>query len=324
MTAVAAVLAVVAAGIIAIVVDRSGADDAQTPPRSEPVAAAATGAPQVTIDDPQTADPCSLVDSAALQVHGSVQIDRNNVQFAGCRVDIIRPGNSVILTLAFRSAAELVLPPGADRETLDGRFVYRPAPTDTNCMRRVVLSPLNAVDIAVDIDGEGRTGDLCEIAETAAHVAVAAIADGVIDTRARVDVTTALGGRSACGLLQPADLAIVPGMRSPIRGFGDWECSWNNGTSTPTDVVLTFYLGHPLDESDGNPTDVAGHPGTVLATEGRCWVQFVQRNYTEDEGSTPRIESVWLTVSGAGSGADLCGTATALATAVANRLPPPS
>jgi hypothetical protein len=321
VAAVTGVLAAVAAGIVAVVVDGGRTGGAETASPSGPVAAAATGAPQITIDDPQTADPCSLVETAALKDHGLAYIDRNNVRFAGCRFDITRPGrSSMILTAAFRSPAELVLPIGAARESLDGRDVYRPAPTDTSCARRVVLSARNAIDIVVGPDGGGPADDMCEIAESAARATVAALADGVIGTRARVDETTALGGTSACSLLQPADLAIVPGLRSPIRGFGDWECSWDDGAPSPTEVILTFYLGYPLDESDGTPTDIAGRPGSVLATEDGCWVQFVQHDYTEES----RIEEVWLMVLEPGRGADACGAATALATAAASRLPPPT
>jgi hypothetical protein len=137
-----------------------------------------------------------------------------------------------------------------------------------------------------------------------------------------MDTTTALGGTSACSLLSPDDLAIVPGLRDPIAGFGDWECSWSDRAAAPTDVVLRFYRGHPLRESDGTPADFAGHPSTVLAGEGHCRVHFVQHDYTAEE--TPRTEEVWVTVYRQEPGSALCGTATTLATAAAGRLPPPS
>jgi hypothetical protein len=280
--------------------------------------------PPVLIDDPQTADPCSLVDITALQVHGTAEIDRNNVEFAGCRVDITRPDGGVTAFRAvLRSPAELVLPAGGTRKPVDGRDVYHfPAAADGSCERRVMVSPTNAVDIAVDPDTGAPPGDLCGIADIGVRAAAAALADGEIGTRDRVDSTTALGGTSACGLLQPADLAIIPGIRSPVPAFGDWECSWTDGTAGPTDVVLTFYLGEPLGERDGAPIDVAGHPGSVSALgDGGCWVQFVQRNYTS--GLNRHIESVWLTVY-APNNPDPCRIATTLATAAASKLPPPT
>ncbi len=320
-TAVAGVLAVAAAGIVALNIGGQPGDPAAPPPAGP---AADVGAPPVLIDDPQTADPCSLVDIAALQVHGTAEIDRDNIEFAGCRVDITRPdGGGTIFRTVLRSPAELVLPEsGGTRQTLDGRDVYRyPAAGDGRCKRRVMLSAQNAVDIMVAPDSGGSAGDLCGIAEAGARAAVAALADGEIGTRARVDSATTLGGTSACSLLQPADLTIIPGIRSPVPAFGDWECSWTNGTVPPTDVILTFYLGNPLGEPDGTPIDVAGHPGSVLAIDGGCWVQFVQRNYTS--GQSKRIESVWLTVHGP-DGSDPCRTATTLAIAAASKLPPPT
>jgi len=323
VAAVTAVVAVVAAGIVALATNSVRTGDAGTPPRSEPVASAATGAPQVTIDDPQTADPCSLVDTAALQVHGWAHIDRNDVQFAACRVNIVRPGSTMFFTLTFQSPAQLVVPIGAAQETLDGRGVYRPSPTDASCKRRVVLSPQDAVDIDVGGYDRGPATDMCEIAETGARAAVAALADGEIGARARVDGTTALGGTDACSLLQPTDLAITPGLRSPVPGIGDWTCTWDDSAPPPTEVYLTFYLGSSLAEIDGTPTDVAGRPGMMQTTEDGCRVLFVQRNYT-DENATPHTEMVMLQLSVPDPGADPCGTAKALATAAASKLPPPS
>jgi hypothetical protein len=322
VAAVAAVLALVTAGIVALSIgDRTG--DVRTPPQSEPVAGPSTGAPQVTIDDPQTADPCSLVDIAALAVHGAAHIDRNNAGFAACRVDIVRPGSRMGLTVAFRSPAELVSPTGAAQETLDGRGVYRPSPTDAHCRRRVVLSPQYAVDIDVVVPDGEPGDDMCAIAETGARAAVAALADGEIGARAPVDRTTALGGTDACSLLQPAELAIFPGLRDPVPGIGDWTCTWGDGAPTPTEVNLMFFLGNNrFGDSNGTPIDVAGRPGSALATEDGCWLWFPQRNYTED--STPHVELVLLRILGPDPGADPCGTAQALATAAARKLPPPT
>jgi len=323
VAAVTAVLALVTAGIVAIATAGARTGDAGTPRRSGPVAAAATGAPQVTIDDPQTADPCSMVDTAALEAYGSVQIDRNDVQFAGCRVNIVRSGSRLALNIAFRGPPELVVPTGWARETLDGRAVHRSPVIDGTCWRRVVLSPLNVVDIFTHaVDGEP-ADDLCVVAETGARAAIASVADGVMGTRDRVDGATALGATDACSLLQPADLAILPGLRSPITGVGGWECTWDDGRSDPTEVVLTFYLGHPPGETGGTPIDVAGRSGSVHATESDCRVMFVQRSYT-DEAAAPRSELVLSTVSGPGRGADPCGTARALADVAASKLPPPS
>jgi tRNA A-37 threonylcarbamoyl transferase component Bud32 len=319
--AVAAVLAVAAAGIVALNV--GGGDRPDDTAAPTPAATEVDGMAPVLIDDPQTVDPCSLVDTAALQVHGTAEIDLHNVEFAGCRADITRPDGGVTAFRAvLRSPAELVLPTGGTRQAIDGRDVYRfPAAADGSCKRRIMMSAQNAVDIMVDPDIEPSAVDLCAIADTGARAAVAAMADGQIGTRERVDATTTLGGTSACGLLQNADLMIIPGIRSPVPGFGDWDCSWTDGKETPTEVILTFYLGEPLGERDGTPIDVAGHPGSVLPLEGGCWLQFVQRNYTS--GLNRRIESVWLTVYGP-NGSDPCRIGTELATAAARKLPPPS
>jgi tRNA A-37 threonylcarbamoyl transferase component Bud32 len=322
VTAATTVLAVVAAGIIALVIDNGRTSSAGTRP-SEPVVVAGAGAPQVYIDDPQTADPCALVDTTALSAYGSARIDRDDAPFAVCRVHIVRPGGLLSFRLRIRGPAELTEPIAAARETLDGRDVYRPAITNGECWRRIVLSPLNAVDLYVSVlDGEP-ANDLCDIAETGARTTVTALADGVIGTRTRVDQTTALGGTSACSLLQAADLAALPGLRNSTPGVGDWDCTWDDGGPTSTMMVLIFYLGDPLEEIAGTRTDIAGRPGVVTTFDDGCDVQFVQRHYI-GENWTPRVEKVWLTLTGPRRGADPCGTATALATAAARKLPPPT
>jgi serine/threonine protein kinase len=77
---------------------------------------------------------------------------------------------TVIFTAVFRGPEELVLPTGVDRETMDGRDIYRlPVAADGSCARRVVISPRYAVDVRAAPGGEGPAGDLCEIAEKGAR-----------------------------------------------------------------------------------------------------------------------------------------------------------
>jgi hypothetical protein len=61
----------------------------------------------------------------------------------------------------------------------------------------------------------------------------------------------------------------------------------------------------------------------VKATEDGCRAMIVQRNYTDDDAN-PHTEMVLLQLWAPDRGADPCGTAAALATAAASKLPPPT
>jgi eukaryotic-like serine/threonine-protein kinase len=111
----------------------------------------------------------------------------------------------------------------------------------------------------------------------------------------RLDETSPLAGIPACSLLTPGEIAAAVANPTPPRPwFADWGCDWDSysfygGGS----VELYYYRGFLLGEADGTPADFAGHPGSVLARPGNCWVQFVQRAYTA--GGSNRIEAVWVT-----------------------------
>jgi hypothetical protein len=78
----------------------------------------------------------------------------------------------------------------------------------------------------------------------------------------------------------------------------------------------------PLESRDGIAADFSGHPGRIRPRAGNCLAQFVQRSYTSPGGD--RAEIVWVIYEGEGTEAELCKTATTLATTAAGRLPPPN
>jgi hypothetical protein len=196
-------------------------------------------------------------------------------------------------------------------------------PADGFCEQRILLGDGNAVLVsAIGYEDPSGTTDLCAIAEAARTGTLARLVNQGIGERAPLGATSPLAGVPACGLLTAEEvLAAMPDPSPPQPHFGDWGCNWNSYL-TGDRVAVTYYRGYPLDETDGTPTDFAGHSGAVLAREGNCWVQFVQRSYTA--GDSNRVEAVWVTYWGSESGDQLCQAATALARAAASRLPPPS
>jgi hypothetical protein len=324
VVAVAAALAVVAGLIVAVVVSRPGTNPVTTPDTS-PVTAPTTTPPQIaTIADAATADPCSLLDIAPLQSFGTASLDPDNVRFAGCRADIERAdGAAAGVTLSFENEVELGQVSGGTRTEAAGYTVISYEPGENYCDRRILLGARNAVLVsAVNYSDPAGALDLCAIAEVGRINALTRLVQHGIGRRPPLAETSPLAGIPACTLLTAEEVAAVVANPTPSRPrFGDWGCNWNSFTSSDT-VSVHYYRGYTLGDSDGAPANFSGHPGTVLARDGNCWVQFVQRGYTA--GGSSRIESVWVTYWGSGSPDQLCQTATTLATAAARRLPPPS
>jgi hypothetical protein len=320
--AVVAVLVAVAGVIVAVVVSRPGTDPAAT---AAPVAAPTTTVPDTaTIADPATADPCSLLDVDSVKGFGATTLDADNVSFAGCRADIARPdGGAIGFTIAFESQVEAAQFNGGTRAEEDGYTVVRYPPGEGFCERRILLADGNAV-LASAVRYEDPTGttDLCAIADAGRAATLARLVRDGIGRRIPLSDTSPLAGIPACSLLAAGDIDSGLVNATPARpGFGGWGCNWNSYTSGDS-VAVTYYRGYVLGKSDGTSATFAGHPGTVLAREGNCWVQFVQRSYTA--AGSNRVEAVWVTYWGSGTGDQLCRTATALAAAAAGRLPPPS
>jgi eukaryotic-like serine/threonine-protein kinase len=314
--AVVAVLVVVAGVLAAVAVYR---------PSGPPVAAPTTTAPTTaTIADPDTADPCSLLDPASVERFGTTTLDPDNVLFAGCRADITRPdGGAIGFTVAFESRAETRQIAGASRTEEFGYPIMRYPPGDDYCEQRIQLGDGNAVLVsAVRYEDPSGATDLCAIAQAGRAAALARLVNQGIGERQPLSATSPLAGIPACGLLTSEEIAAAMTDPSPPQPhFGGWGCNWNDYLLGDR-VAVTYYRGFALGNSDGTPSEFAGHPGAVLAREGNCWVQFVQRSYSV-RGSD-RVEAVWVTYWGTGTGDQLCQTATTLATAVAGRLPPPS
>lgn len=271
-------------------------------------AAAAT-----TLGDPRTADPCSLIDTAALSRHGTVAVDQANVPFSGCRADVRPPGGdplalAVEFTLTSASGGH-----DGDPEQVGGVTLQRLRPTGTVCARELRLG--DGTVVAVYAQGEG--GDRCAVADTGALAAAEILSTRGVGRREPLDVTSPLAGVDACGLLDDADLAAVPGAGQPGRaGFGHWSCTW--GSPTPA-VYVNFDRGAPPDADSPVTGVIAGRDAAIVPGDGRCRVDLVQRRYSGSLGE--RADLVQVTVFGDG---ETCRRAAALAGAAAGGLPPPA
>ncbi|WP_305080816.1 serine/threonine-protein kinase [Pseudonocardia sp. TRM90224] len=293
-----------------------------TPGASEPEAAG-----PITIPDPRVADPCSLLDPAALGAHGAVTLDDGAVPFAACRAMVTPPdGLPLAVSVEFQSAAQTAQASqefeGAPEQV--GPFtVARFAPVGPRCARRVLLPDGNVALFTTT--GRGTDSAVsCAVADTGARAIVAALtAHGITPRPRSLTDGSVLAGIDACALITPEELAAVPGIDVTGRpGFGSWSCEWASGTGAY--VRLAFAWRAPLTPEDGRGTDFAGRPGTTQLTAGSdCFAQFGQRTFAGPSGA-PRIEAVQVFVYRSLPDAELCGAAATLASAAVGKLPPPA
>lgn len=285
-----------------------------------PDAAPVVAAGPVTVGDPMIADPCSVLDANALGRYGSAAVDSANTSLAGCRVDLTQSdGSQVIVTATFENALELGAATGGDREQAGALTVIRYPRDDSGCQRRVVLSDGNAVRVTASTHKTVSSApQLCDIAETGTIAATARMGRSGIGVRH--DAPSPLATVDACSVLGTTDLAVVPGLTGPRRGFAGWACEWGNSTDPSRSVRVSYSRRIPLNEADGVPGEFGGRPGGTQPGPGVCWVEFAQRDVVV--GGTPRIESVLVTVGGPIGDTGLCQTAGTLANAAAAKLPP--
>jgi hypothetical protein len=321
--AVATAGTVLAAAIVAVVVTRPGHAPSATAPSVPAAATPTTGAPgTAVIADVTTADPCSLVDLAAMHPLGAASPDLRDDPFAGCSASLERPdGGTATYALTFQNGLEVAQVIGGRREQEAGYTVISYDPVAGYCDQHILLADGNAIHLEA-WSQEGWTGtDMCAVTGAARAAVLARLAARGIGVRAPA-ATSPLAGISACSLLTAEDLSVaIPSATPPRPRFADWGCDWASFAGTHR-LELVYYRTLPLDAYLGTPTDIAGHPGLVLPQDGSCWVPFVQRSYTG--AGIDRVEAVWLTYEGPGTDPELCQAATALATAAARRLPPPS
>ncbi|GAA4814437.1 hypothetical protein GCM10023200_60090 [Actinomycetospora chlora] len=312
LVAAVAVVLVLLVLVLAVVLRPDGPD---APAR--PVAPGDRVVPAV-VGDPGTAEPCALVDPAALAPGGSARVIPDLGSPAACTFDALAPaGETVVVATLEPVATEVVAAP---EERVGALLVRRPAPRSGVCSRTVVTT--EGVQVALDaVAPPGSTADPCPAADAATDSTVRTLSAGTpLPRRATADPPGALTAADTCALLTPADLGTVPGLDATrvAPGTGGWSCRWGGGPGAGSVVDVGVERRRTV-----TPTaDVGGRPATVTPRDGACGVALVQRSYTAVDGS-PRVELLEVTVAGARPPDALCADATRLAAATVPRLPAP-
>jgi hypothetical protein len=279
-----------------------------------------------TIGDPRTADPCGLMNPAALSRFGDDVLDPAYGNFDRCDVLVNAGGGQVDVEDQFlNSSAPAPLPGTVQRIGSVGVIRGTLDTANAECLRTIQLTDQIRVVVSAQVKSDQSSADLCALAESATTTAVDMLDKSGVPRRKTTPDPHSLSTVDACNLLNATDLAIVPGIDATQTdaGFGDWECSWSSN-STDTTVDVRFDRNSPLTASDGTPIQVGSRPAFVEPADdgpGTCAVEIEHRTYT-DANADQLSEIVRVAVQGGSQlQSQLCGTATQLANSAAAKLP---
>jgi hypothetical protein len=217
-----------------------------------------------------------------------------------------------------RSRAEL---PDGLREERDGILIVRSALIDDECGRTLRLP--DGYDVRVVAGSErGVPPDLCAVADVATDTALPVLAREPVPRRLAPFDPSSLAVVDACGLLDAATIATVPGLETaePDRGFAGWECDWDSPTGG-SGITIQYDRNQGLDDDEGSRTQIAGRDAVVQPDDdvNECDVSVLHRSYLDPRGD-PSDELLNVEVE-AGQEVDRCGLAVAVATVAVERLP---
>jgi serine/threonine-protein kinase len=300
-------------------------------PASAPEAVDAAAPPGPVLGDPATADPCSLIRPEPLDRFGQTLLEADSGNFDRCDVTIDSAQDRFTVQLQFAKAGP-VLPEGVPEER-DGLVIVRGAPGNGDCVRTLRLSDGHDVRV-VARPVRGALPDPCAVADVATDTALAVLAAGPVPRRSAPFDPGSLAMVDACGLLDAATVATVPGLETvdPDPGFAGWDCDWENLTTGASIEVSYDRNRGGLGRDAGNPTRIVGRDGAARpdADGAGCDVRVVHRPYTDRRGY-PSGELLIVKVDqaapvpapGAGPARlpDPCVRGVAIATAAVERLP---
>jgi hypothetical protein len=289
-------------------------------PRLAPGALVAA-APGPGLGDPATADPCSLIRPEPLDRFGQTLLEADSGNFDRCDVtiDSAQDRFTVQLQLAQSGTA---LPEGVPEER-DGLVIVRGAPVNGECVRTLRLADGHDVRV-VARPVRGALADPCAVADVATDTAVGVLVAGPAPRRTAPFDPASLAMVDACGLLDAATVATVPGLESvdPDPGVAGWDCDWENLT-TGASVEVTYDRNRGgIGRNAGNPMRIAGRDAAARKNADGDWceVQILHRPYTDRRGY-PSAELLIVKVDQAAPVADPCAPGVAIAKVAVAHLP---
>jgi serine/threonine-protein kinase len=290
-------------------------------PRPAPDVVDAAAPPGPALGDPATADPCSLLRPEPLDRFGQTLLEADSGSFDRCDVviDSAQDRFTVQLQLAQSST---VLPEGVPEER-DGLVIVRGAPVNGECLRTLRLS--DGYDVRVVARPvRGALPDPCAVADVATDTAIGVLVGGPVPRRSAPFDPASLAVVDACGLLDAATVATVPGLETvdPDPGIAGWDCDWENLTTGASVEVSYDRNRGGIGRDAGNQIRIAGRDAATRAdADGAgCDVRVLHRPYTDKRGY-PSAELLIVKVDHAAPVTNPCARGVAIATVAVGRLP---
>ncbi len=284
-----------------------------------------------SLGDPRTADPCSLLDAAAVASFGEVTFDSEYGEFLRCGLFIKQSAEDqdlIVLGLEFDKRDEY-----PERPYTPGQlgWPHRPPEKDGQCVRAVALPDIGQVKITT-YHKQDKPAPLCAIAEAAFSNALAVLSRGEIPRRREPFAKESIARLEACSLLGDADLAQVlgvPGM--PVEPkIGGWTCYWEKGKVEAEISLSRNWELSPGPDEDGELMRIGTRDVFVDTIKARndgadvCVAQIVFRKYDKKAAWNDRWDELVNVAVETKSDPlpALCAKAVALARVVESRLPP--
>jgi eukaryotic-like serine/threonine-protein kinase len=277
-------------------------------------------APGPALGDPATADPCSLIRPEPLDRFGQTLLEADSGNFDRCDV-VIDAGQDRFAAQVQFVKSGTVLPEGLPEER-DGLVIVRGAPVNGECVR--VLRLPDGYDVRVMARPvRGALPDPCAVSDVVTDTALGVLVRGPVPRRPASFEPESLAMVNACGLLDAATVATVPGLETvePDPGVAGWDCDWENLTTGASVGVSYDRNRGGIGRGAGNQMRIAGRDAAARAdADGAgCDVTVMHRPYTDKRGY-PSAELLIVKVDQAGPVADPCARGIAIATVAVERL----
>ncbi|MEV5833874.1 serine/threonine-protein kinase [Nocardia sp. NPDC052112] len=275
--------------------------------------------------DPQSADPCALLEPTTLAEFGRIDLSSDGANFDSCDLRVRQWGEDfhpdigqVRLTLSVEAPEQT----SQVSFTRVGNVTIASEPAgSTRCVRTLMLS--GSANVA--IVGERKTPngpDPCVLADITADHARDMLLHDPIPRRPGTFPTGSLAWRDACALVDVPTLSRVAGVDAvhPAPGFARWSCRWNS--TIDGHVTVRYDRDAPKTAEAGQPLTLAGLPSfrrSGAKDTDDCIVQIQYRRF-RGTSSSDRAEVVVVKFHASQPAEQRCATVTDLATTVAASL----
>jgi hypothetical protein len=281
----------------------------------------AAAPPGLSLGDPVTADPCSLLRPEPLDRFGQTLLEADAGNFDRCDVTIDSAQDRFTVQVQLVQSGP-TLPEGVPEER-DGMVVVRSTPVNGECARTLRLPDGHDVRVLAR-PVRGALPDPCGVADVATDSAIAVLVAGPVPRRSAPFDPASLAMVDACGLLDPAAVATVPGLETAEAdpGVAGWDCDWENVTTGASIEVSYDRNRGGIGRNAGNRMTIEGREAAARRDEdgAGCDVTVVHRPYTDKRGY-PAAELLIVKLDHAAPIADACAGAVAIATVAVERLP---